>query len=184
MAGSVMKEECAWNLGKLNSVLDRCLTKSIQGVNLPYLYVGSWKTMFAWHKEDMDLYSINYLHSGRPKFWYCIPYADLNKLERIAKEYFREAFQKCEEYMRHKIIAMNPYLILKLDPSIRISKVVHQPNEFVVTFGGTYHQGFNWGFNIAEAVNFATPRWLGLILNAKNCKCQRDSVKISPLDIY
>ena len=73
--------------------------------------------------------------------------------------------------MRHKIIAMNPYYLLKIDPTIKLSKVIHNPNEFVITFGGAYHQGFNWGYNFAEAVNFATNSWLGLILNAKNCNC-------------
>lgn len=79
---------------------------------------------------------------------------------------------------------MNPYSMLKIDPSIRMSKVVHNPNEFIVTFGGTYHQGFNWGFNMAEAVNFATDSWLGLCLRANNCQCHKDSVKIDHEEIF
>lgn len=41
--------------------------------------------------------------------------------------------------------------------------------------------GFNWGFNIAEAVNFATPEWIPRGLEAVPCKCHAlcsDSVRL------
>lgn len=57
----------------------------VQGVTNPYVYVGSWKSMFGWHKEDMDLWSINYLHYGRPKFWYSIDLDCNEKFEEYVK---------------------------------------------------------------------------------------------------
>ncbi|XP_069336201.1 lysine-specific demethylase 4B isoform X5 [Eulemur rufifrons] len=73
ISGSLYDDDVAqWNIGSLRTILDmverECGT-IIEGVNTPYLYFGMWKTTFAWHTEDMDLYSINYLHFGEPKSW-------------------------------------------------------------------------------------------------------------------
>lgn len=39
----------------------------VPGVTTPMTYFGMWRSFFGWHKEDADLYSINYLHWGAPK---------------------------------------------------------------------------------------------------------------------
>jgi len=49
----------------------------------------------------------------------------------------------------------------------------------MITFPFGYHAGFNHGFNIAEATNFATPRWVEYGKRALQCHCCRDSIKIS-----
>ena len=36
------------------------------------------------------------------------------------------------------------------------------PGEFILAFSGSYHCGFNFGYNFAEAVNYATYNWLNL----------------------
>ena len=72
MPGTLFDERTtSWNLGKLDNILD-VLGSKIPGVNTAYLYLGMWKATFAWHLEDVDLYSINYLHFGAPKQWYSI----------------------------------------------------------------------------------------------------------------
>ena len=52
-----------WNLNNLENLLKNAKIK-IPGVTSSYLYVGTHKSAFAWHCEDQDLYSINYLHCG------------------------------------------------------------------------------------------------------------------------
>lgn len=59
-------------MNKMSSILDLLKDScgvEIDGINSPYLYIGMWRTIFPWHLEDMDLYSINYLHTGSPKTW-------------------------------------------------------------------------------------------------------------------
>jgi jumonji domain-containing protein 2 len=61
-----------WNLNTLDCILMDAISDQVKGVNTPYCYVGSWKALFCWHTEDLDLSAINFLHLGKPKFWYAI----------------------------------------------------------------------------------------------------------------
>ena len=48
----------------------------------------------------------------------------------------------------------------------------------MVSRAKAYHAGFNFGFNIAEAINFALRDWLKIGAAAKSCKCVSDTVRI------
>ena len=150
------------------------------GITVPYLYIGGYGTVFAWHTEDLDMSSINYLHHGAPKFWYVIGCEDAKKFQNYLKSKYPEAFLECPQYFRHKTILINPYVLKEKIPEIKINKIQQNQNEFVVTFGTAYHQGFNFGFNIAESVNFATPSWLPNFPKFSYCKCHKDNVRIDP----
>ncbi|KAH0618704.1 hypothetical protein JD844_018134 [Phrynosoma platyrhinos] len=150
-----------WNIGHLNTILDVVENESgitIEGVNTPYLYFGMWKTSFAWHTEDMDLYSINYLHFGEPKSWYSVPPEHGKRLERLAKGFFPGSAQSCEAFLRHKMTLISPSILKKY--GIPFDKVTQEAGEFMITFPYGYHAGFNHGFNCAESTNFATLRWI------------------------
>jgi jumonji domain-containing protein 2 len=49
----------------------------------------------------------------------------------------------------------------------------------MLVFGGSYHCGFNFGFNVAEAINYATIDWLRQMPESKHCTCLKSSVKAS-----
>ena len=54
----------------------------------------------------------------------------------------------------------------------------------MVSRAAAYHSGFNFGFNIAEAVNFALKDWLTIGNNVGYCKCINDSVAINMRVLY
>ncbi|XP_049603142.1 lysine-specific demethylase 4A [Syngnathus scovelli] len=173
-----------WNICHLNTILDTVESESgitIEGVNTPYLYFGMWKTTFAWHTEDMDLYSINYLHFGEPKSWYCVPPEHGRRFERLAQGFFSGSAQTCEAFLRHKMTLISPSILKKY--GIPFEKITQYAGEFMVTFPYAYHAGFNHGFNCAESTNFATQRWIEYGKQAVLCSCRKDMVKIS-MDVF
>ncbi|KYN05401.1 PREDICTED: lysine-specific demethylase 4C-like [Cyphomyrmex costatus] len=169
-----------WNINHLGTILDyvnKDYGISIDGVNTAYLYFGMWKTTFAWHTEDMDLYSINYLHFGAPKTWYAIPPEHGRRLERLASGFFPTSYQNCQAFLRHKMSLMSPQILRQY--SIPCNKITQEAGEIMITFPYGYHAGFNHGFNCAESTNFAAPRWVEYGKRATQCTCSKDMVKIS-----
>uniref|UniRef100_A0A182LTV5 [histone H3]-trimethyl-L-lysine(9) demethylase n=1 Tax=Anopheles culicifacies TaxID=139723 RepID=A0A182LTV5_9DIPT len=169
-----------WNINCLGTILDYVNADyniSIAGVNTAYLYFGMWKTTFAWHTEDMDLYSINYLHFGAPKTWYAIPPEHGRKLEKLAERMFPANYQECKAFMRHKMTLISTQVLKAY--GIPFNKITQEPGEIMITFPYGYHAGFNHGFNCAESTNFATERWIEYGKRASVCNCRPDMVKIS-----
>ncbi|PGG96394.1 hypothetical protein GX51_07848 [Blastomyces parvus] len=177
MPGSLFDDSVtSWNVAKLPNLLD-VLGQKVPGVNTAYLYLGMWKATFAWHLEDVDLYSINYIHFGAPKQWYSICQEDLGKFEAAMKSIWPSDAKNCDQFLRHKTYLISPSL-LKSQFGISVNKMVHYEGEFVITYPYGYHSGYNLGYNCAESVNFATESWLDYARVAKKCHCEADSVWI------
>lgn len=169
----------AWNVGHLESMLTHLhLESSLPGVTTPYLYFGMWRASFAWHVEDMDLHSINYIHFGAPKQWYSIRQADRQRFESIMGAAFPSDGQNCPNFMRHKSFIASPSFLSS--HGVKPLRLVQHAREFVLTYPYGYHSGYNLGYNCAESVNFAMPSWIDIGLKADFCKCAQaqESVRI------
>lgn len=112
--GASLMEGDVWNFNELGTILDHVQEDygiSIEGVNTPFLYFGMWKTSFAWHSEDVDLYSLNMLHFGSPKTWYAVPPQHAFRLEKLASELFPASHEVCPAFLRHKMTMLSPALL-------------------------------------------------------------------------
>ncbi|PPJ49795.1 hypothetical protein CBER1_03323 [Cercospora berteroae] len=175
MPGSLFDDTVtSWNVAHLPNVLDVLGTK-VPGVNTAYLYMGMWKATFAWHLEDVDLYSINYIHFGAPKQWYSISQEDARKFERAMRQAWPVDSKNCDQFLRHKTYLISPDVLQK-QYGVKVNKLVHYEGEFVITYPYGYHSGYNIGYNCAESVNFATENWLEFGRIAKKCNCEPDNV--------
>ncbi|XP_070134749.1 probable lysine-specific demethylase 4B isoform X7 [Drosophila bipectinata] len=181
VSGSITDtDQDSWNINRLGTILDfvnKDYNIQIDGVNTAYLYFGMWKTTFAWHTEDMDLYSINYLHFGAPKTWYVVPPEYGRRLEKVANQYFPASYKNCNAYLRHKMTLISPQILKQ--HNVPVSKITQEAGEIMITFPFGYHAGFNHGFNCAESTNFAMERWIEYGKRAVQCTCSNDMVKIS-----
>ncbi|URD78515.1 C2H2 zinc finger protein [Musa troglodytarum] len=174
--------ESAWNMrgvSRAKGSLLRFMKEEIPGVTSPMVYVAMLFSWFAWHVEDHELHSLNYLHMGAGKTWYGVP---------------RDAGQAFEEVIRvhgyggevnplvtfailgEKTTVMSPEVLVGV--GIPCCRLVQNAGDFVVTFPGAYHSGFSHGFNCGEAANIATPEWLRF---AKEAAVRRASINYPPM---
>jgi hypothetical protein len=176
MLGSIFDDSVkTWNVAHLPNVLDH-MEEKLPGVNDAYLYAGLWKASFSWHLEDQDLYSINYIHFGAPKQWYSIPQSSRDKFDTVMRETFPEEYANCPDFLRHKTFLASPSFLES--KGVKVNRVVHYEGEFMVTYPYGYHAGMNFGYNLAESVNFALEEWFDIGLKTTKCLCISDAVGI------
>lgn len=60
---------------------ERYEPKKIEGITSGFVYIGTYMSSFSIHTEDEDLYSINVVLQGRPKFWICVRPGSTRKFE-------------------------------------------------------------------------------------------------------
>lgn len=158
---SLCYERCkGWNLNLLptlpGSVL-RHFGESVNGVTIPWVYVGMLFSSFCWHNEDDYLYSINYNHTGAPKQWYGIAGKDAEKFETTFRQSVPRLFDEEPDLLFKLVTQLSPALLLA--NRVPVCKTLQEAGQFVITFPKAYHAGFNHGYNCAEAVNFALEDW-------------------------
>lgn len=171
-----------WNLqviARSAGSLTRFLLDDIPGVTSPMVYVGMLFSWFAWHVEDHELHSLNFLHMGSPKTWYAVPGDYAFAFEEIIRT---QAYGgNIDQFAALKLIGEKTTLLspeLVVASGIPCCRLVQNPGEFVVTFPRAYHVGFSHGFNCGEAANFGTPQWLAV---AKDAAVRRAAMDHLPM---
>ncbi|XP_065872934.1 lysine-specific demethylase ELF6 [Euphorbia lathyris] len=171
-----------WNLqviARSPGSLTRFMPDDIPGVTSPMVYIGMLFSWFAWHVEDHELHSMNFLHTGSPKTWYSVPgdYAFTFE-EVIRSEAYGGSIDRLAalSMLGEKTTLLSPETVVS--SGIPCCRLVQNPGDFVVTFPRAYHVGFSHGFNCGEAANFATPQWLKV---AKEAAVRRAAMNYLPM---
>ncbi|CAL1374252.1 unnamed protein product [Linum trigynum] len=171
-----------WNLqmiARSPGSLTRYMPDDIPGVTSPMIYIGMLYSWFAWHVEDHELHSINFLHIGSPKTWYSVPGDYAFAFEEVIQ---RQAYGghvdrlAALSLLGEKTTLLSPELVVS--SGIPCCRLIQNPGEFVVTFPRAYHVGFSHGFNCGEAANFSTPQWLEV---AKEAAVRRAAMNYLPM---
>lgn len=171
-----------WNLqviARSAGSLTRFMLDDIPGVTSPMVYIGMLFSWFAWHVEDHELHSLNFLHMGSPKTWYAVPGDYAFAFEEVIR---RQAYGgdidnlASLKLLGEKTTLLSPASIIA--SGIPCCRLVQNPGEFVVTFPRAYHVGFSHGFNCGEAANFGTSQWLTV---AKDAAVRRAAMDHLPM---
>ncbi|TYG55581.1 hypothetical protein ES288_D09G285300v1 [Gossypium darwinii] len=174
--------ETPWNMravSRAKGSLLRFMKEEIPGVTSPMVYIAMLFSWFAWHVEDHDLHSLNYLHMGAGKTWYGVPRVAAVAFEEVVRvDGYAGEFNPLVTFstLGEKTTVMSPEVFVHA--GIPCCRLVQNAGEFVVTFPRAYHSGFSHGFNLGEAANIATPEWLRV---ARDASIRRASINYPPM---
>lgn len=139
--------ESAWNMrgvSRSKGSLLRFMREDIPGVTSPMVYVAMLFSWFAWHAEDYELHSLNYLHMGTGKTWYGVPRDAALAFEEVVRVHgYGGEVNPLVTFtiLGEKTTVMSPEVLVSA--GIPCCRLVQNAGEFVVTFPGAYHSGFS-----------------------------------------
>ncbi|KAI3995935.1 hypothetical protein MKX01_017132, partial [Papaver californicum] len=174
--------ETVWNMrgvSRHKESLLRFMKEDIPGVTSPMVYLAMLFSWFAWHVEDHDLHSLNYLHMGAGKTWYGVPKDAAVAFEEVIRVHgYGGEVNPLVTFatLGEKTTVLSPEVLI--GAGIPCCRLVQNVGEFVVTFPRAYHSGFSHGFNCGEAANIATPKWLTV---ANEAAIRRASINCPPM---
>lgn len=84
-----------------------------------------------------DLLSINYVHLGAGKMWYCIPPSARAKFEEVCRNMYPKLYEACPAFLRHKDIMISPSQLRQW--GIPFVTAHQQAGEFIVLNAAAYH---------------------------------------------
>ncbi|KAI9087643.1 hypothetical protein K1719_030513 [Acacia pycnantha] len=174
--------ETAWNMrgvSRANGSLLKFMKEEIPGVTSPMVYLAMLFSWFAWHAEDHDLHSLNYLHMGAGKTWYGVPRDAAVAFEEVVRIHgYGGEINPLVTFavLGEKTTVMSPEVFISA--GVPCCRLVQNAGEFVVTFPRAYHTGLSHGFNCGEAANIVTPEWLRV---AKDAAIRRASINYPPM---
>ena len=67
------------------------------------LSIITGKCVLLRHTEDMELHSLNYLHYGALKVWYCVSPTHKKKMDAFVASRLYAQHGQCKNFMRHKV---------------------------------------------------------------------------------
>lgn len=168
---SLFEKGSPWNMNEFNtnhSIIHQGMEK-MAGINTSYVNIGMRFTWFPAHTEDSALASLNFLHSGAPKYWYCVSSKNARLFEDKLMQHIGELFE-CNTVYRHKFLIVTPEFLDEFN--IPYTTMTQYPGEIVATMYDAYHWGFNSGFNICESVNVASPIYRTFHDDSKICSTE------------
>jgi hypothetical protein len=147
------------NLDKLSGNLLFDSHQHVIGIHTPYLYLGNPYTLFALHQEDYCALSLNFHHKGAPKMWRVTCPFDFDKVESLIArtEGLLNGEYMCSQKVRHSSVFVSEGAFELA--GVRSILVRQKPGEMIVTWPLAYHQGWNEGANVCEAIAYGTESW-------------------------
>ena len=122
----------------------------VPGLHNPSAYQSRPWGPFAWHREDLRAWAVNYLYCGE-KIWRVIEPGSEKQADRVFADMLGVT-PTHNQYLRHQ--ALHGGVDRLREGGVVVREFKQRAGQLVITLPGAYHSGFSVTSTQAEAVNW------------------------------